>query len=198
MSSSRHAIGPILARCRGIRRALGTALLLAGCAGPVNEHVLVPVGSFGAGAQEPAAADLAAYVFADTARTAGQPAEAARAVAAIEYLAARLDDHSRTTAVPAAALPAGDRDDLLLARRRLRAALGIAPTAASQTVVDGLLAAAAALSASDQAGARTALPAPVFPPDIVERLSALPYIWQVNAAAKTIQNDLAQFGDAGR
>ncbi len=198
MWSWRRAIGRILARSSGIAIALGILLVLAGCAGPVSEDARVRPGSFGPGSQEAAAADVAAYAFADAARTSGQPAAAARAVAAVEYLAARLHDRSRTTAVPAAAVPAGDRDDLLLARGRLRAALGIGATVASQTMLDGLLAAADDLAAGDQAGARAALPPPAFPPDIIERLGALPYIWQVNAAAKTIQDDLTRFGDAGR
>jgi hypothetical protein len=79
---------------------------------------------------------------------------------------------------------------MLDARQAVRAALGIAPSAASQTVVDDLLTAAHALDQGDDALARSAVGPPAFtapPAETLSRLADLPYIRSANIATHEAQ-----------
>ncbi|MGH7212112.1 MAG: hypothetical protein ACREF1_11705, partial [Acetobacteraceae bacterium] len=108
---------------------LFAAVLLGGCAaaGPPDVAQLPP-GAFGA-APDPdqAALSLAEYDFADTSRIYGRPAEAARAAAAVDYLAGAFDTQPRW-----AYLPPDTKQEMLDARDGVRQALGIAPDTPSQ------------------------------------------------------------------
>ncbi|MBR0678985.1 hypothetical protein GXW74_00660 [Roseomonas eburnea] len=111
---------------------------------------------------------------------AGQPAQAARAIANMEYLA---------EAVPADPVWQTARSSSLVglaqAKNEGRRALGIPASAPSQAVIDGLLAAATALEANDRAGVARALPSNVFtagPDQTVRRLSQPPRIPSASGA----------------
>ncbi len=124
------------------------------------------------------------YWFADRASMAN-PATAARAVANLEYLTVNLPQDPRY--VSGALVPG----QLLRARTELRSAIGIAPDADPQLVVDGLYVAARSLDARDRQGAVTALTAARFPDPAgsVDRLSSMrqaPAAVEAAAAAMTI------------
>jgi hypothetical protein len=101
----------------------------------------------------------------------GRPAEAARAHAELEYLAEVMPTSTR--------YPGADTNQLMIARREARTALGIAPGAASNDVVRGLRDAATALAANDRAAAIAALPRATFaagPEETIRRLAAPPRV----------------------
>jgi hypothetical protein len=124
------------------------------------------------------------YWFADRSSMAN-PGTAARAVANLEYLTVALPQDPRY--VSGALAP----DQLLRARTELRNAIGIAPDADPQLVVDGLYIAARSLDLRDRQGAVTALTAARFPDPSasVDRLSAMPQsraATEAAAAAMTV------------
>ncbi len=163
-------------------------LLLAGCDGvpPPPDAASVAPQTFG-GYQDPdvGAMKLAEYAFSDAARTYGKPAEAARALAALDYMAGELSSSIRWPGVSDTV-----RQRMLAARLTMRQAMGIDPAASSQEVVDALLAAAAPLAAGDDAKAAALLPPPVFPADMVKRLGDMPYNQGVNAATMEAGNQM--------
>ena len=135
-------------------------------------HARLP-GDAVTGAGDPTRAAIvgSAYAFGAAESLAGRPDAAARAAAQVEYLAAEI--------------PAGPRwvefsplvgQELVAARAELRDALGIAPGAPPQAVVDALYSASRALRAGDQASAGAALGAPISRDGqaILARLASLP------------------------
>lgn len=129
-----------------------------------------------------------AAVFAAPSSLAGRPAEAALALAQAEFLAVDLGADARWVSFsPIAATQYAD------ARAEWRAATGIAPGAAPQPVVDGLLAARGALQQGDRSGAERALTAPAFPGGgaaTLARLAALPGLPRTAIAASAAQREL--------
>ena len=167
------------------------ALLLAGCAAATPPNVAqLPPGAFGGGPDpDQTALNQAEYAFADPSRLYGRPAEAARAAAAIDYLAGAFE-----TAPRWAYLSPDTKDEMLNARAGVRQALGIAPDAPSQRVVDALLTAADALDAGNSTAAVAALRAPGFtlpPGRTLARLSEMPYVQAANVATREA-SDAAQ------
>ncbi len=134
---------------RAIIRCASAALLLAaaGCAppGPQPQQGFVslpPDAVQGAGDPTRTAILNAAYAFGSPASLNGRPAEAARAVAQLEFLASEIPSGARWREFdPTVGL------ELRGARQEARAALGIAPEAPTQAVVDALLATSRALGA---------------------------------------------------
>ena len=181
---------------RLLRVAAGLALLLgaAGCAEmrqappPPPPAGLVP-----AATADPlrAALDAAAAAFADRgAGLAGRPAEAAQALAQLEYVAATLPVDQRY-----ARLADSVGRDLILARDEARDALGTMQAAPAAAVMRALLAAAARLRAGDAAGAAQALPAPLFRPggaESVARLGELGPLPQTSVALLFAQQAVAR------
>lgn len=134
------------------------------------------------------AIQTAAYVLGDPSRTAGQPGEAARALAAVDYLAGALYSNPHWVGIPAIT-----KIQMVQGREEERAYLGIAPAVPSQLVVDGLMRAATALDAGDTAAAEAALPASTFtlgPQATVARLTHLPYLQAANVAAQHANYDI--------
>ncbi len=133
-----------------------------------------------------------AYVFNDRASLAN-PATAARAVANMEYLAVNLPQDPRLGRMSDGGL------QLARARTELRGAIGIAPEAPPQIVVDALYAAARALAAQDAAGAAAALPVAAFPDGraSVARLAALPAL-PASAQAAAATQELIRRQDVER
>ena len=142
--------------------ALVVLLLATGCAEVTRRPPPPPPAGLVGTATDPtrAALEAAAVAFADRGiALAGRPAEAAQALAQLEYVAATLPHASRYAQVSD-----GIGRELALARSEARDALGVAETADSMTVVNALLAAAEALRAGNRAAAAEALPAPLFRP----------------------------------
>lgn len=109
-----------------------------------------------------------------------QPAEAARAIAELEWLAETLPRSPRWQTASATGLT-----ELQQARRQARTALGVAPGASSQAVIDGLAGAAQAIETNDQAALSRALPRTVFPigpQAVVQRLAGPPSVPSVMPA----------------
>jgi hypothetical protein len=105
---------------------------------------------------------------------ANRPAEAARAIANMEFLAEAVPRDPRWQAAPAQALT-----QLQTAKNEGRSALGIPGSASPQSVISGLMGAASAIDAGDRAALAGALPNNVFtggPEGTVRRLSQPPRI----------------------
>jgi hypothetical protein len=109
-----------------------------------------------------------------------KPAEAARAIANLEFLATNVPSDPRWQSSPATALT-----QLVQARNEARSALDISSSAPPQAVINGLLATATALDANDRAAVARALPRDIFragPEGTVQRLSRPPMIRSAGAA----------------
>jgi hypothetical protein len=196
---------PRLARRAILLAALAVpAALAAGCAPGPGGPGAVPGGSVrlppdavvGAGDPTRAAILNTAYAFASPANLAGRPAEAARAVANFEYLAAGLAVDPRYR--EASPLLQGQ---LEAGRVELREAVGIAPGAAPQAVIDALYAAFRALGAGDRVAAERILTPPNFTPGgaaTIERLAALPALPKTNFAAAFAQAEMIRIDQQGR
>ena len=161
-----------------------TLLLLAGCVAPDQPpqgYATLPADAVtGAGDPTRAAIIGTAYAFGTPASLAGQPAAAARAVANFEYLATELPYGPRWRGFSGTTSP-----DFATGLAELRPAVGIAPNAPAQPVVQSLYAASRALTAGDQPAAERALSNPAFPaggPATLQRLAALPPLPRVAAA----------------
>ncbi|BDG72330.1 hypothetical protein Rmf_22590 [Roseomonas fluvialis] len=129
-----------------------------------------------------------AYAFADPQRLAGRPAEAAQAISEAEFLAIDLSTNQRwTEMLPLVQIA------FLQARPEWRGALGIAPEAEPQTVIDAMTRVRMGVGAGDEAAAAAALAPPLVTPGgapSFARLSALPPLPQTAWAAIRAQNEL--------
>lgn len=166
-------------------RAVALAAALAGCAGPQPQPLGVarlPPNAFGTYADgDIGAINIAAWAFADPARTRDDPADAALASAAVEYLAGQLDYGPRWAFMSPLV-----KMEMVQARAEVRSTLGIRPDAPSQDVVDQLLYAAEALTAGSTPGALSALGPPAFtlPPEVtLARLARMPFLRTANIAS---------------
>ncbi|MBW8270971.1 hypothetical protein [Caldovatus aquaticus] len=169
------------------RRPLLLALpaLGAACAAdPAAEHL------FGVGDPVRGAALNAPRLLGDTAQYAGRPAEAARALVQLEFLAHALAAEPRY----APEVQPTVLFQLRAARAEARAALGIAPDAPAEAVIAALRAAADALDAGSPARAEAALDAPrIFtlgPRATLARLGALPPLPRTREAAGAVAAEL--------
>jgi hypothetical protein len=175
------------------------ALLLAACTPPPYppDTARLPPGSFGTNEdQDTAAINFGEYAWADTARLYGRPADGARAVASVDYLAGELTTSPRWDNIGA-----DTKLQMLQARADVRRAAGIAPGAPSQLVVNALVAAYAALAAQDTRGALAALSAPVFtlgPQATLQRLGTLPAVQAANVATTKAEEEMFGPGNIDR
>lgn len=176
------------------RKTLPAALLalgLVGCAGLTPpETASLPRGYItGAGDPTRGAVFAASGVFARPAQLQGEPAEAARALATMEYIAVALPQDPLMTI----RLDGMTELQLLAARREWRSALGVPQSAPAQGVIDGLFVASAALAANERRVAGAALSPTLFPagPDAtLGRLAALPPLPQTVLAAEMARRSL--------
>ncbi len=181
--------------------------VVAACGGPSAApppYARLPADAV-AGAGDPTRAAIisAAYAFNAPAGVRGRPADAARAVAQVEHLATEIPYGPRWVEFS----PLVGRE-LVAARGELRSALGIAPDAPPQAVVDGLYAASRALGSGDGTAAERALPPPAFPdaPATLARLAGLPPLPRTGTATALADRELvrvdqtsrADGGDGGR
>ncbi len=166
------------------------ALVAAGCGAQTTYDVAImprtPAGT--PVMSDQGAVGLSSYALGNRASLRSQPGEAARAVAAIDYLAGALYENPHWTGIPAV-----HKINMEQGRQEVRGVLGVAPGTPSQIVVNDLIAAAQAFDAGDLAAARAALPPSVFtlgPDQTVALLSNLPPLPAANVAAQRVNNDL--------
>jgi hypothetical protein len=175
--------------------AVLVSLTLAGCAAitPPPDTAQLPPGAFGLFDNDVAAANQASWALASPARTRNDPVDAARACAAVDYLAGELSSNPRWVT-----LSPLTKQEMLQARVDVRQVLGVVPNAPSQFVVNALLQFTAAWQAGNQSAALQALSAPVFtlpPQQTLAILSNLPLIRSANVASIDAANQMLPGGD---
>jgi hypothetical protein len=162
-------------------------LLAASCApiGPPADTSQIPPGALGTNQDSDArAVGLSSYVFADTSPSRVNPVDVARAAASVDYLAGEIATNPRYYGLPPL-LP----QQFAAARSELRAALGVAPSAPSQRVVNGLLMAANGMLAQNHAAAVSLLTPDVFTlggDATLARLANLPPLPATNVATSRL------------
>lgn len=137
-----------------------------------------------------------AFAFASPARLAGDPADAALAIAQAEHVAVALRHDQRY-------IDFSPTPQLLfeMARPEWRAALGVPERVPPQVVIDALFRARRALQANDRTAAAAALPAPVFADGgavALGRLANLPPLPRTAAAAAAAAGELNRSQRDGR
>ena len=175
--------------------------LLAACGGPQPPYASLPTDAVtGAGDPTRAAIVSTAYVFNAPASVARRPADAARAAAQVEHLATEIPYGPRWVEF----CPLVGRE-LVAARGELRAALGIAPDAPPQAVVDALYAASRdaasrALAAGDNTAAERVLPPPAFRDGraTLARLASLPPLPRTGTATALTDRELLRVDQLNR
>ncbi len=128
----------------------------------------------------------AAYVFADPRRVAGRPAEAARAAAELEWMAAALPGDPRWAPANPLLFPA-----LAGARDELRGSLGLAP--GTPAAIGGALSGAADALAGGQRAQAAGLLDPVARRGgaaVLARLEALPPLPRAAQATRLAQEEM--------
>jgi hypothetical protein len=182
-----------MAQTKWLRCGSFTAvLLLLGCVTaeqPPQGHATLPPDAV-QGASDPTRAAIidAAYAFGTPTSLNGQPAAAARALANYEYLATELPYGARWRGFSGTV-----STELAAGLHELRPALGIAPDASAQSVVQALYAASRALNADDRAAAERALSVPAFTaggPATLQHLTALPPLPRVATATALAAQEL--------
>jgi hypothetical protein len=141
---------------------------------------------------ETAAINISSWALSNPARTHNDPADAARALAGIDYLAGDLVSNPRWLGLSPLV-----KQEMLAARVEVRQAIGVAPGARSQDVVNGLLGAANATIDGNPGGAQVALSAPVFTlgsRETYNRLVVLPYLRLANVATQDLNGSLNGVG----
>ncbi len=149
---------------------------------------LPPDSVWGAGDPARAAVFRSAHAFSQPATYAGHPADAARAIADVEFLSIELTG-PRWTGMPLAAT------QLAGARAEWRSALGIAPGAPPQAVIDSLYNVRRALAGGQPELAPVALSPAIFSPGgtaTLQRLAALPPLPRTAAAASNAEREMSR------
>lgn len=175
------------------------AVLLAGLAactpGPnysPRDNVSLPADAVvGAGDPTRSAILNAAYAYGTPASLAGRPAEAAVAVAQLDYLASEIPFGARWREFdPTVGLL------LQRARQEVRNYVGISQEAAPQAVIEALYTASRALRANDVAAAERILAPPLFPNarQTLGHLSAMPLLPTANQATARAAQELDRVG----
>jgi hypothetical protein len=178
-------------------RLLGVTFLtlcLSGCAleGPQPSTGFMPLNAFGQSVigQDPTIATFnqALFAFTHPKMMRNRPAEMALAVASLDAMAGQFSTGGRwMTFDPIAKI------QMLQARTRVRAILGIPDTAPSQAVINQLVTVSHALDAGDQAAALAALSGGVFTRPAAQTLALLthfPYVPIANHAVMSANADL--------
>ena len=175
---------------RAVAVLLSAAAAACGALAKPPDTAQLPPGVFSPSDQDVSATQYAQYAFADSARTYGNPVAGAQAVLAMDYIAGEL-----TTSPRWANIGATTQQQLLDARAQTRQAVGIAPDAPSQLVVNSLVAARNDLASGDQAAAARDLDNAAFPAGgahTVQVLANLPYIQAANVATQQAAEQLFQ------
>ena len=181
-----------------IRLAVAILCLVVGACSirPPQDTAVLPFAAFGTMDNDVAAANQAAWAFAAPERIANNPVDAARAAAAIDYLAGELTSNPRWIVISPLT-----KQKMVTARFDVRQSLGIVMTVPSQVVVNTLLRFAGEWQAGDQAAAVQALAVPGFtlPPEtMVRALETMPYIHSANLASIDAAQQMQSGGMRGR
>ncbi len=175
---------------------IAVCLALAGCgvATPPPDTAQAPPGAFGSnGDSDVAALNLSSWAFSSARNLRGRPVDAARAVAAVDYLAGALSTGGRWITLSPIV-----QTQMLQARQQVRTTLGIVPNAPSQVVVTSLANYAATLAATgDQATAGQYLSNPPFTLGVQATeslLQTMPFLRETNIAT---QRAAAAAGNGG-
>jgi hypothetical protein len=174
--------------------AAALALSLAACAPVPQAASSAPVplpATAGAGDPLRGAITSAAYAFGDARRLDGRPAEAARAVARLEWMATDLPRDAYWA--PAAAVTAGP---LRQGRDEVRGSLGIPRDLPASAVAGAMIQAATALDRGDrQAGAAALAPLAASRGDaLLARLDHLPPSREAMSATALAYGELIRLG----
>jgi len=181
-----------------MRRVGLVLLVLAGCAQVQSVRAPGPAATLPAastsGAEDPARAAVlsTAWAFSHPDSLTGKPAEAAAAVARLEYLATEIPVGPRWTEVSPIAVM-----NLQQGVGEARRALGIPANASPQSVIDALFAAREALQAGQVAAAEAAFPAATFPEGgrvTLARLGNLPRLPAAAAGTSAVQQQMDRNG----
>jgi hypothetical protein len=175
---------------------LALSLPLLACGGPVPPHAALPPDAVvGAGDPTRAAIVSTAYAFNTPASIARRPAEAARAAAQVEHLATEIPYGPRWVE-----FSPNVGTHLMAARGELRSALGIAPDAPPQAVVDALYSASRALAAGDGTAAERVLPPPAFRDGraTLARLAILPPLPRTGTATALTEREMLRVDQSSR
>ena len=165
---------------------------LASCAGvdPAPSTAIMPPGSLGTnGDLDVRSLDVAAYDFGQVMRN--NPAEAAEAIAALDYMGGKLNTSPRWIDMDALT-----RAQMLQARETLRSYVGISQAAPSQAVVDTMLALAQAYRAGDTGAVQHLLTNPIFivpPAEVQAKLSYIPLMPAINNVTTRADSLLPEF-----
>ena len=185
-----------LVTTRSLLLALAVALPLGACGSfslPVEQTASLPEDAYnGAGDPMRTALNNATLAFSSTEQLAGRPAMAARSVAEMEFLQVEVNTNPRSAGAFTTASTL-----FPLARREWRGALGIAPAAAPQAVIDGLFGASRALNAGRPREAEAVLSAPIFTlggPATLLRLASMPALPVTNQTAQEASRGLRRGG----
>lgn len=186
-----------VSRAHGLALLTAAAVSLAGCGAVTMPDAAVMPRTAGGTPElsDQGAIQTASYALGSPSRTAGQPGEAARALASIDFLAGELYSNPHWVAFPVIT-----KQRMLQARIEVRQVLAVAPGTSSQVVVDQLLRAANAFEGHDIAAALSALPASVFtlgPDRTAALLANLPYLQQANVAAQAANYDITYNCETG-
>lgn len=157
-------------------------LLLAGCAVEDN-----PLYQYGIADTRRGLALEAPFVFGRTEALAGDPLRAARTARDIEGFAYLLEEDPLWRTPRNATL----QPQMQIARRELRAALGVPAEVPSEVATARFDAAYRALAANNLPAAREVL-TPLAGPATLDRLAALPRLPRVEEAAAAIANEAGQ------
>lgn len=159
---------------------------VAACAvAPLPDTARIQYGAFGDHEDpETRAINLSSWALAYPGRTRGNPGDAARAVASVDFLAGDLYANPRFQDISPIY-----KQQMLDARGEVRQALGVLPTAPSQLVVDRLLTAGNAIAAGDRPATLAALNTPAFtygPERTLAVLNELPRLPVTNVATMRV------------
>ena len=151
---------------------------------PLPDTAQAPEGAFGSnGDEDVAAINLASWAFSSSSNTRNRPIEAARSIAAVDYLAGQLSSSPRWIGISPFV-----QMEMLQAREEVRAAIGVLPSTRSQAVVNSLSRYAGFLAEDgDKVQALQYLDNPVFTlgPKLTEaRLENLPFMSTTNIATQ--------------
>ncbi len=176
--------------------AVAIVVMVAACASEtLPDTATMPYGALNTnGDIDIRSLNVAAYDFAYPIKD--DPAEAAEAIAAVDYMGGKLNTSPRWVIMPSLY-----RAQMLQARIILRQFVGISPTAPSQAVVDTMLALAQAYRAQDQSEVQRLLSAPIFSvptAEVVARLDDVPLIPEVNNATQGANAHAFGFSSPGR
>ena len=154
----------------------------------------MPPGALGSnGDPDTRSLDVAAFAFAHVIRN--DPANAAGAIAALDYIGGQLNTSPRWINMDSLT-----RLQMLQARETLRTYIGISQAAPSQAVVDTMLALSQAYKAGDTAGVQRLLASPIFilpPAEVQARLAYIPLMPAINNVTTRADGILQNYGYPG-